>query len=72
MIITAGWRLMRLSTLEAAGLDREYEKLRNSNTAPNTIPVRANMAHRNLCDNSRSLAARGKIAAKPMEHPVCN
>ncbi len=32
MMIVAAWRLMRLSTMEAAGVDREYETLLKSNT----------------------------------------
>ena|SRR5271168_3198766 len=64
MMITAGWRLMRFSTMEAAGVDREYESLRNSNASDMTIPVRANMAYRNLCDNSRSLGVLNSIESR--------
>src|ERR1035438_7910037 len=64
MMIVAGWRLMRLSTMEAAGVDREYENVRNSNTSDMTVPVRANMAYRNLCDNSRSLGVLNSIESR--------
>ena len=64
MMITARWRLMRLSMLETAAVDQQYELLRTPANSGASIPVRANMAYCTLLEKSRSLDALSRMEAR--------
>jgi hypothetical protein len=50
---TARWRLIRMSNLEAAIIDHEYDL--DSDSANLTTPARATLAYRRASDSGRSL-----------------
>jgi hypothetical protein len=63
-MITARWRLMRISNLEAACVDQEYRLLRNSENDDFTIPMRAQQAYGKSLRESRTLEALGRMEAR--------
>jgi hypothetical protein len=63
-IITSRWLLTRITSIVAAGIDREYELLRGPENAALTIPMRANLAYRNLCDNTRSIDVLNRMESR--------
>jgi hypothetical protein len=63
-LISSRWLLLRITSIEAAGIDREYELLRSPENAGLTIPMRANLAYRNLCDNTRSIETLSRMRVR--------